>query len=135
MAVTPIPPAVHTEISPRLALASFASSLARLATMRVPVAANGWPIATLPPFTLSLARSMLPSGAGQAEHVAAVLRRFPGLERAQHLRGERFVDLVVVEILQRDARVLEHRGHGVRGRHQQAFLAADVVDRPRLAVA
>ena len=36
MAVTPIPPAVHTEISPRLALLSFASSFARLATMRVP---------------------------------------------------------------------------------------------------
>ena len=30
--------------------------------MRVPVAANGWPMATLEPFTLSFARSMLPSG-------------------------------------------------------------------------
>ncbi len=41
IAVTPMPPAVHTETSPRLAFASAARILASDATMRVPVAANG----------------------------------------------------------------------------------------------
>ncbi len=62
MAVTPMPPAVHTEISPRRAVADSDNCLASCATMRVPVAANGWPMATLEPLTLSLARSMTPSG-------------------------------------------------------------------------
>src|ERR1700704_2035917 len=63
IAVTPIPPAVHAEISPRFALGSFARILANVLTMRVPVAAKGCPIAILPPVTLSFERSTLPSGA------------------------------------------------------------------------
>src|SRR5579864_2964453 len=62
IAVTPMPPAVQTEIRPRLAEESPARSLARVARMRVPVAAKGWPSATLPPFTVSLLRSTAPSG-------------------------------------------------------------------------
>jgi hypothetical protein len=42
---------------------SPASSFAVVARMRAPVAAKGWPIATLPPLTLRRARSMVPSGA------------------------------------------------------------------------
>src|SRR6266571_3154677 len=33
---------------------------------------------------------------------AAIFLRFPGLERAEHLRGKRFVNFVDIEILQRD---------------------------------
>src|SRR6185436_12067217 len=62
MAVTPMPPAVQTEISPRPD-PRVASSLASVPTIRAPVAANGWPTATEPPLTLSLARSIEPSGA------------------------------------------------------------------------
>ncbi len=111
MAVTPIPPAVHTEIRPRFALLSFESSFARLATMRVPVAANGWPTAMLPPFTFSFDRSMLPSGPGRP----STSRQYSGVshafKRAEHLRGEGLVNLVVVEVLQR------------RGRHLSALPA------------
>ena len=64
MAVTPIPPAAHTEIRPRFALVSPARILASVPRTRAPVAANGCPMATLPPFTLSLPTSMLPSGSG-----------------------------------------------------------------------
>src|SRR2546422_5354243 len=39
---------------------------------------------------------------------AAVLLRLPGLQRAEHLRGEGLVDLVDVEVLQPDAGALEH---------------------------
>ncbi len=60
--VTPMPPAVQTEISPRPP-PRWASCLARVAMMRAPVAANGWPIATLPPLRFILLRSMLPRGA------------------------------------------------------------------------
>src|SRR6266568_2780577 len=45
------------------------------------------------------------------EASAAVLLRFPGLQRAEHLRGEGLVDLVEVEILQPDAGALEHLRH------------------------
>src|SRR5690606_18930215 len=61
MAVTPMPPAVQTDTRPR-PLPLSARSFASVATMRAPVAANGWPIATLPPFTLSFERSIAPSG-------------------------------------------------------------------------
>ena len=53
---------MQTEIRPRFAVGGSASCFASDATIRVPVAANGCPMATLEPFTLSLARSMLPSG-------------------------------------------------------------------------
>lgn len=61
MAVTPMPPAVQMEMSPR-PLPFCTSNFASVATMRAPVAANGCPIATLPPLMLSLARSIGPSG-------------------------------------------------------------------------
>ena len=60
IAHTPKPPAVQIEMSPRPAPRS-SSSRASVPTMRVPVAANGWPSATLLPTGLSLLRSMLPS--------------------------------------------------------------------------
>ena len=41
------------------------SALARPATIRPPVAANGWPAASEPPLTLSLARSIEPSGSSR----------------------------------------------------------------------
>src|SRR2546426_1534217 len=45
----------------------------------------------------------------ELEASTAVLLGFPGLQRAEHLRGEGFVDLVDVEVLQPDAGALEHR--------------------------
>ena len=61
MAVTPMPPAVQTETSPRPPPLSF-RSFAIVEMTRAPVAANGWPIAILPPFTFSFVRSIGPSG-------------------------------------------------------------------------
>ena len=55
-----MPPAVQIEIRARPEPFSF-SSLAAVATMRAPVAANGWPSASELPTTLSLLRSMLPN--------------------------------------------------------------------------
>ena len=127
MAATPMPPAVHTEISPRPPCS--ASSLARLPTMRAPVAANGWPKARLEPLTLSLARSMAPSGCVAAEILLAVGRVLEGLERGQHLRGERLVDLVEVEVLQLELRALEHARDGDGRRHQQPLALDEVVGR------
>jgi len=62
IATTPWPPAAQTEMSARPEPFS-ASSLAAVATMRPPVAANGWPAASEEPLTLSRARSMEPSAA------------------------------------------------------------------------
>ena len=56
-----MPPAVHTEISPRFAVDDSDSCLASCATIRVPVAANGWPMATLEPLR------------GSKAHVGALL--------------------------------------------------------------
>ena len=61
IAVTPIPPAVQTEINPRPEPFSC-SSFAIVATIRAPVAANGCPIAMLPPLVLSRSRLMRPIG-------------------------------------------------------------------------
>src|SRR5690606_20958627 len=63
MATTPCPPAAQMELSPRLPSPATLSSLARLATIRPPVAAKGCPAASELPLTLSLLRSMAPSGA------------------------------------------------------------------------
>src|ERR1041384_2031226 len=60
----PLPPAAQMEMSARPAARS-ASCLAAVMTMRAPVAANGWPSATLEPFGLSFARSIEPSGASR----------------------------------------------------------------------
>src|SRR5204862_2153684 len=61
IATTPWPPAAQIEIRPRPEPFS-ASIFASEATMRPPVAANGCPAASEPPLTLSLSRSMEPSG-------------------------------------------------------------------------
>ena len=58
----------------------------------------------------------------------------PRLQRREHLRGERLVDLVEVEVLQRQAGALEQPRDGVHGRHQQPLVAVDVVDRRGLGV-
>src|SRR5439155_14126651 len=63
---------------------------------------------------------------------AAIFRRLPGLERAEHLGCKRFVNFVDIEILQRDTGAVEHRRHGVSGRHEQTLARTDqpgVVDR------
>src|SRR5215472_18789337 len=39
-------------------------------------------------------------GRRKTQHVTAVLECLPRLERSQHLRGERLVNLVVVEVLE-----------------------------------
>ena len=114
-------------ITPRPLPSSF-SCLARLATIRPPVAANGWAAASEPPLTLSFLRSIEPSGLLAAELLGAEALVLPGLQRAEHLRGEGLVDLVVVEVLQGQAGAVEHPRHRVGGRHQQAFALVDVVD-------
>ncbi len=45
------------------------------------------------------------------------------------------MDLVVVEVLQFQSGILEHRGYRVRRRHQQAFLPGGEINCPRLSVA
>src|SRR5207249_9852646 len=61
MATTPWPPAAQMEIRPRPD-PFCARSFARVATMRPPVAAKGWPTASDEPLTFSRARSIGPSG-------------------------------------------------------------------------
>ena len=65
MATTPWPPAAQMETRPRLPGPAWCSCLASEATMRPPVAANGWPAASDEPLTLSFDRSMAPSGASR----------------------------------------------------------------------
>ena len=97
--------------------------------MRAPVAANGWPKARLEPLTLSLARSIEPSGSSRPRILLAVGRVLPRLQRRQHLRGERLVDLVEVEVLQFEPRALEHARDRDGRRHQQALARDEVVGR------
>src|SRR5690606_36234292 len=54
IATTPWPPAAQIEIRAREPGPFSASSLAVVATIRPPVAANGWPAASEDPWTLSL---------------------------------------------------------------------------------
>ena len=119
--MTPMPPAAQIEIRPRPEPRS-ASCLASVATMRAPVAAKGWPMATLEPFGFILSRSMDPERAARSSLLPAEVLGFPGLQRAQHLRGERLVDLVDVEVLQLEPGAVEHARHRVGRRHQHAFL-------------
>ena len=121
-ATTPWPPAAQIEISPRPEPFS-ASSFAERGDD--PPAGGG---------------ERVPGGERGAVDVelGAVDRAEPVLlprgERGQHLRGERLVDLVEVEVLQRQAGLLEQLRHRVDGRHQQALVAVDVVDRRGLHV-
>src|ERR1044072_1906109 len=99
MAVTPMPPAAQIEIRPRPEPRS-ARSLASVATMRAPGAAEG----------------------GAPEALAAVGVGLPGLQRAEHLRGEGLVDLVDVEVLELEPGALEHARHRIRRCHEHALL-------------
>src|SRR5437016_12271498 len=56
-----------------------------------------------------------------SQAITAVPLRLPGLERAKHLRGERLVDLVDIEVLQLEPRAIEHARYGIGRRHQHAF--------------
>lgn len=60
----------------------------------------------------------------QAQAVAAVVLALPRAQRAQHLRGEGFVDLVDVEILQCQAVALEH----LRRRIVEAVILPNLID-------
>ena len=132
-ATTPWPPAAQMLIRPRPEPCSC-RALARLATIRPPVAAKGWPAASEPPLTLSRSRSIAPSGFVAAEAVAAEGRVLPGLQRAEHLGGEGLVDLVEVEVAEAAADAVEHARHRVGRRHQQPLALVHVVDRRGLAV-
>ncbi len=70
----------------------------------------------------------------EAEPLLAEDRVLPGLQRAQHLGGERLVDLVEVEVAEPEAVALEHPRHRVGGGHQQALLLGHEVDRGGLRV-
>ncbi len=94
--------------------------------MRAPVAAKGWPAARLEPLTLSFAGSIDPNGGIEAQPVPAIVLVFPCTQRAEHLRGEGFVDLVEVEVLQRESGLLEHARHGHGRRHEQAFAMDEI---------
>ena len=117
-AVTPWPPAAQTEIRPRApgsAPSRAARSLARVATMRAPVAAKGWPVAS--------------DGSSDVEAFPRSTRRrgraSPRRQGGQHLGGERLVDLEEFEVLDAEARALQHP----RARRRRAPSAA----RPRPA--
>ena len=75
-----------------------------------------------------------PERAVEPELVLAELRRLPRRQRREDLRRERLVDLVVVEVLQRQSVAGEQPRHGVRRRHQQPLVAVDEVDRGGLGV-
>ena len=68
----------------------------------------------------------------EAEALLAEHRVLPGLQRGEHLRGERLVDLVEVEVLQGQPLALEHPRDGVGGGHQQPLAAVHVVHRGSL---
>ena len=96
--------------------------------MRAPVAANGWPKASDEPLHVELgAIDRRPAAASLPRYVLAIRRVFPGLQRAQHLRGEGLVDLVEVEVLQREAGAVEHLRDGDGRRHQQPVAADEIV--------
>ncbi len=81
IATTPWPPAAQMEMRPRAPEPFSWSSLARVATMRPPVAANGCPAASEEPVTLSFARSMLPERRVEPEPVAAEVLVLPRRHR------------------------------------------------------
>ena len=98
--------------------------------MRPPVAANGWPAASEPPLTLSLPRSIAPSGSSRPRRSRAEDRVLPGARACRaparrtprgSRRGRSPASVEAVAV--------EHARHRVGGRHQQALAAVDVVDR------
>ena len=121
------------EISPTAAMPLLgAACLASVATIRPPVAANGCPAASDEPLTLSLARSIVPSGAVQAQPARGrTPRSSHAASVASTVRGERLVDLEEVEVLQRQPVAGQQPGHGERGGHQQPVLRRAQSPRPR----
>ena len=109
MAVTPIPPAVQTEISPRFEPRVGKQFRERRddarAGRRERVADRDRAALDVQLRTVDRAERL-----GEAEPFAAELLRLPGLQRAEHLRGKSLVDLVEIEVLERESRVGEHRG-------------------------
>ena len=73
-------------------------------------------------------------GLGEPEPVPAKIRRLPGLERAQDLRGKRLVDLEEIEVGETQACIGEHPGYCESRCHQQA-VAIDEIHCRGLAVA
>ena len=126
--MTPWPPAAQMEISAAARSPSRRAAWPASATIRPPVAANGWPAASEEPLTLSFDAVDRAQRGVEAEALLAEHRVLPRLQRGEHLRGERLVDLVEVEVLQRQAVAREHPRHGVRRSHQQALAAVHVVD-------
>src|SRR5688572_1702200 len=74
-----------------------------------------------------------PERSVEAELVTGELGRLPRLERAQDLRGEGLVDLVEIEVREREPRISEHPWDAVSGRHEEP-LAVDEIDGRHLAV-
>src|SRR5256885_15265499 len=92
IAATPIPPAVQIEISPRPEPRS-ASCFASPATMRAPVAPNGWPTATLPPFGFILPRLIEPKGCVRLRRGAGHILPSPPPLAPRPLRADTDPDL------------------------------------------
>ena len=95
-AAPPWPPPAHMVTTPYRAWRQRIS-LAIVPTRREPVMPKGWPIAIEPPFTLSRSIGM------------------PSVSAVEHLRGERFVDLPEVDVLDAQlvrVRQLRHREDG-----------------------
>ncbi len=133
IATTPWPPAAQIEISPRPPPRSL-SSFARLPTIRPPVAAKGWPAASEPPLDVELVAVDRAERLVEAEPLLAEDRVLPGGERAEHLRRERLVDLVEVEVLKLQARCGRAFAAPRRRAPSAGPPAADVVDRGGLGV-
>ncbi|MNJ55667.1 hypothetical protein D3C77_511740 [compost metagenome] len=70
----------------------------------------------------------------QPQAMLTVVEVFPGLEGAQYLGGEGFMDFVVVKVLQAQAIACQQARHRVGRRHQQPFLAFDEVHGRRFAI-
>src|SRR5690349_21326681 len=86
--------------------------------------AGGEPTAVdVEPVDVDLAERLVAAEALAAEH-----RIGPRLQRAEDLRGERLVDLIELEVGQREAGAVEHARHRVDGCHEQPLAAVDVVD-------
>ena len=98
----PCRPAVHTEIRPRFALASAGEDLGERAEDARAGGGEGMAEGDAAALHVEPGAVDAAERRRQAQHVAAVFRRLPRLERAQQLRRERLVDLVVVEVLQRE---------------------------------
>jgi hypothetical protein len=124
IATTPMPPAVQIDTSAR----PPPRSASCLAAVAIACAGGGERMAggQRRAQQVDLVRVDAAQRCVQAQAVAAVILALPRTQGAQHLRGEGFVDLVDVEVLQGQAIALEHLRHGHGRRHQQAFAMHEV---------